>query len=342
MNRDQISAALSGIDPKYIEEAADGPVITGKWRIKALVPLAACAALLVTATLALSNFLEIYPPLDSSFSGGIVPEILSHLLPKSPATKGCPLHPNPAKEATEEISCIDLASEDFLPMDRETLLDYYGVDLPISDVLPQLVPVDPPDGGIYRRKGGTGAVYHDANHFLFVSADGEQRLTVGLVMQFGPPSAPWLPETEELQFTPVNGRELVVFSPWEGRLYVEWKQDSLHWYVSGDGLSHQDFYAVLERLVKPGNAISEHRFTGTLHYAVNTLYDHGTPVKTEILGLTLEGEEGTFLHITPPYDDTLQDVQGYDRATVVWRGEPALIDQVCPQQILEFTLLKGE
>ncbi len=251
MNRETISDALGGIDAKYIEEAADEPArARGRWS-RTLLPLAACAALIVTAALTLPS-LPWAAESDCAAAGSSLDQNtqLPHPEAGSPAPdsdstpgdwaegglKDGPLQINPGPQPDWAVGLEQSLSPEPAPVDRAALLACYGVELPVPELLPQLHPVDSPSWSLDRA----------INFFPFVSADGTQQLSIGLSKA----SAPMEPPQADLRLTPVNGRALAVFSPAAGRLYTQWEQQGLHWYLSGDGVSPQDFYTILTHFVQ--------------------------------------------------------------------------------------------
>ena len=251
-------------------------------------------------------------------------------------------------------SLFALMLEDFVPMTREELLDYYGVSLPVEELLPDLSAVGPEEGdgfgrGIYRR-GDVGA-YFDTNTFSFESADGMLGVNVTLDKAFHLPSSPWELPGDELRFTSVNGWELALFlyPDEEGNQYyrTEFRQNGVNYCVTGKNMAEQAFAVILESLLEersdfaPGEVRTvTGTYTGGLSRQTLGETQPDGSTKTEVsyrgpLGLTLEDGSGLLVELTPEQAEELHGPLSLDdRVTVTFTGEPATIGTVWPQQLV--------
>lgn len=250
-----------------------------------------------------------------------------------------------------------LLGEDFVPMTREELLDYYGVTLPVEEILPSLSAVGPEEGdgfgrGIYRRENGD--TYFDTNTFSFESGDGVLGVYVTLDKAFHMPAASWELPGDGLKFTAINGWELALFRypDEEGNqyFYTEFLQNGVGYRVCGKNRCEQEFAAVLEALLEKRNdyAPGEARtfvgeYTGGIcRLARTSANPDGSVAVVEtwwdgILGLRLEeGAEYTNLRIdlTPEQAEALSELSLGDRVEVTFTGEPAAIGTVWQQQLV--------
>jgi len=260
-------------------------------------------------------------------------------------------------------SLFALMTEDFVPMTREELLNYYGVSLPVEELFPLLSNLEPEgtgsDWGIYRREGGD--IYWDGNTFSFTSADGVLGVSIALDKAFHLPSSPWELPGDELRFTSVNGWELALFRyPDEAGDQIfctEFRQNGVNYRVTGKNLAEGEFAALLEALLEPRAdfAPGEVRtvtgtYTGGLsrQTLTSTQLDGstgGTSTDTFVtyrgpLGLlTVDGGSGypsLSIELTPEQAAQLQfaGLALGDQVTVRFTGEPATIGTVWNQQLV--------
>lgn len=263
------------------------------------------------------------------------------------------------EEPLTVYSTFPLMVEDFVPMTRQELLDYYGVTLPVEELFPLLSNLEPEgtgsDWGIYRREGGN--IYWDGNIFSFTSADGVLAVDIALDKEFHLPSSPWELPGDALRFTVVNGWELALFRyPDEAGnqiFYTEFRQNGVNYRVTGKNLAEGEFAALLEALLEPREdfAPGEVRtVTGTVSVGIckQTLTasqldgdaSAGTFVEVSYQGpLILSVNDGgsySSLHIelTPEQAFQFSGLALGDQVTVRFTGEPATIGTVWNQQLV--------
>lgn len=325
--------------------------------------LAACAALAVCAAWALRSAGE--------------PGQLPDVTPPPPETaQSTPNEDRPAvepEEITQPVvemnfneldkepdmgvtSLFALMMEDFVPMTREELLDYYGVSLPVEELLPNLSAVGPEEGdgfgrGIYRR-GDVGA-YFDTNTFSFESAGGVLGVNVTLDKAFHLPSSPWELPGDELCFTVVNGWELALFRypDEEGNqiIYTEFRQNGVDYCVTGKNLAEGEYAALLEALLEPREdfAPGEVRtFRGTYgggigHQFLTTRNPDGSATVEEswtgplFFDLDDGGEYSSLcIELTPEQAEQFAELNLSGWVNLSFIGEPATIGTVWNQQLV--------
>lgn len=247
--------------------------------------------------------------------------------------------------------------EDFVPMTREELLDYYGVTLLVEEAMPDYFAVGPEEGGgfgrgIYRRENGN--VYCDTNSFAFESADGVRGVYVTLDKAFHMSTAPWELPGGSLDFTAVNGWELALFRypDEEGNqcFYTEFLQNGVCYRVCGKNMCEQEYATVLGVLLEkrevsvPGQPRT---FTGEysggfgLQALTTTNPDGSVTVKKTWHGplhLTLDdGADytGLSVELTEEQAEEFAGLSIGDRVSVTFVGEPATIGTVWNRQLVE-------
>lgn len=345
MKREELSKALDQLDPSYIEEAADGPIRRPQSRrwLRAALPLAACLLLVL-----LSPFIqqkdregeisgEQSGGAEQSASGIAEPDQGHHGLvgggnpmPGEPSGESGALTLNEvlgSAGADGTQSNIELLAEDRVPMTTEELLAYYGVSLPVPALLPGFQLVEGQEKGIFRSQNGD--VYEDTNQFRFEDAESGRALTVCLSK-----ARHWTGERYELAgplaFSQVNGRMLAVFLI-EGQLCTQWYENGLRWNLTGEGLSPEDYGWVLEALISHGEGKDGQSMTGVL-----SVIDPGNRM------VFIQAGSGPALGVTLPERVDMTGLHLDDSVTVRWRGEPATCLHVWPEQVLEFTVEKGD
>lgn len=372
MNKWELFEAAGQVDNDLLEDAEEFLQRSGTRRPRPWVKWGAMAACLTVAVCALWAIGLREPAGPAETAAMSDPKASEELLPTEtqPADSVPPEEPEQitrpvvqvnlnqldgAPEAGTYSAWLDLSEENFVPMTREELLDYYGVTLPVGEVLPDLTAVGPKEDsgygrGIYHNESG---VYLDTNTFSFESADGVRGVYVKLEMARSLSSYVLELSKDMLAFTTINGWELALFqySNWEGDncQYVEFRQNGVTYYVRGKNLDNQEFAAVLEALLEERSdyAPGEPRtFIGAYNGGIgfqtlrSTNADGSVTVETSwtgVLGLTLEeGAEYAYLNmeLTPEQAEELSVLSLGDPVAVTFIGEPATIGTVWPQQLV--------
>lgn len=263
------------------------------------------------------------------------------------------------EEPLTVYSTFPLMVEDFVPMTRQELLDYYGVTLPVEELFPLLSNLEPEgtgsDWGIYRREGGD--IYWDGNIFSFTSADGVQTVDIGLDKEFHLPSSPWELPGDALRFTVVNGWELALFRyPDEAGnqiFYTEFRQNGVNYRVTGKNLAEGEFAALLQALLEPREDFAPgavRTVTGKVSVGIckQTLTasqldgdaSAGPFVEVSYQGpliLTVNdggGYSSLHIELTPEQAFQFSELALGDQVTVRFTGEPATIGTVWNQQLV--------
>lgn len=249
-----------------------------------------------------------------------------------------------------------LLGEDFVPMTREELLDYFGVSLPVEEVMPDYSAVGPEEGdgfgrGVYRSE--SRGTYFDTNTFAFESAGGVRGVYVTLDKAFHMPAASWELSGDCLDFTFICGRELALFlyPNEEGNqyFYTEFLQNGVGYQVRGKNMCEHEFAAVLDALLEESETLVPIRsriFTGVYgggigHQTLTTTHEDGSVSAEESwhgpLHLALDdGAEYPSLRIelTLEQAEEFSDLSLGDRVEVIFTGEPATIGTVWTQQLV--------
>lgn len=145
-------------------------------------------------------------------------------------------------------SYIAILWEDFVPMTREQLRAYYGVNV-FPTVPRDLQETEENETlGIFRRDGGTGEVYWDSTLLAYDSTDGSRTLQVEI-------SKCDLPASDDLFCDPaleksvVGGVEMTLAQTADGAMDAQFLYQDVDFRVTAQGLSREEFVAVLLSLV---------------------------------------------------------------------------------------------
>ncbi len=147
---------------------------------------------------------------------------------------------------------ICLLCEDFVPMNREELTEYYG-----TEVFPS-VPEDlkswdeigsePENFGIFRREGGTGEVYHDVTVLNYSNEDYTRNINI----EFAKGKFPFTCYGDFGRFCEMSeicGVEVGIGQSESGHYLVEFMYNNVGFRMITDGLSIEETEAVIESLI---------------------------------------------------------------------------------------------
>lgn len=143
---------------------------------------------------------------------------------------------------------VNLAVGDCIEMTMEELCEYYGVDY-IPDV-----PIDIkiwPDqiGEIFKRNGGTGEVYWDANGVNFSNEDFTRTVHVEVdkgsyVLQ----DYLYFKGTEEKSL--INNTEVLIGLTENGYYYSEFMYNGIGFLIDAKGVTEDEFISIIQSIIK--------------------------------------------------------------------------------------------
>lgn len=326
MNSETLLNAIGKIDDELIAGAVKKTHNRRRW-IK-WGALAACAVLALAVTLA-------FPRNRSSAQTESQPRASIYLA--APSTESTATIAPEVSLKLNEIEApeamyaqIALLSQDFVAMTHDELLTYYGITLPVTEVLPNLTCLAASEGyGIYES--ANRGVYYDSNCFVFSDSTGTQRISVTLAKAFKHTYDFFDLTAEELQFTEVNGRALAVFHyrAEDGCdcYYTEFLQNDVAISVASEHITQEAFAACLQALVGNGplSAREPHRVVGEITFTDH--YAHTIGVKLD----EGQGYEAITVHLPAGAVESYAIGQ---RVTITFTGEPATIGYLWPQQLV--------
>ena len=333
MNPELFSKAMSEVDDKYYEEAANYHCPKNRWLKPA--SLVACAAIVLAASFAA---LSQQHPGQSELQPDYNSPIITNPDDQWDDTKQViSLNINEiAAFDTVKSNMIELLDDDYTAMSYDELLTYFDVSLPIAETLSYLT-LQSTDFGIFQSENRD--IYYDGNSVVFQNPDGTQSINVGLSKVFKHTYDMFALSEEKLKFTNINGRELAVFHYTDENetecYYTEFSQDDVAFILSSKNISSEDYAKCLQALVKKTqqSSISVHTVTGEI-IAIDPYANH--------IGIRLDEDQAP--KYSRVYGIDLPDGQSADRYSlgdhveVTYVGEPATILTIWAEQFVDISI----
>lgn len=143
---------------------------------------------------------------------------------------------------------IALMIDDFVELTREEMKEYYGVDY-IPDVPADIKPWADEQSGIYRRNGGTGEVYWDADILNYSNEDFTRSVHVEVdkgsyVLQ----DYLYFKGTEEKSV--INNIEVLIGLTENGYYYSEFMYNGVGFLIDAEGVTEEEFVAIIASIIK--------------------------------------------------------------------------------------------
>ncbi len=143
---------------------------------------------------------------------------------------------------------INLLWNDYVEMSREELCEYYGVDY-IPDVPADIKAWEDERSGIYKRDGGTGKVYWDADVLNFSNEDFTRTVNVKVdkgsyVLQ----DYLYFNGAEEKSI--INNIEVVIGLSENGYYYSEFMYNGVGFLISAKGVTEEEFVGIITSVIK--------------------------------------------------------------------------------------------
>lgn len=143
---------------------------------------------------------------------------------------------------------IALMIDDFVEMSREEMIKYYGVDY-IPDVPDDIQPWEDERSGIYRRNGGTGEVYWDADILNYSNEDFTRSVHIEVdkgsyVLQ----DYLFFKGTEEKSI--INNFEVLIGLSENGYYYSEFMYNGVGFCIDAEGVTEDEFVAIIASIIE--------------------------------------------------------------------------------------------
>lgn len=148
-------------------------------------------------------------------------------------------------EHTSSSNSMDicLLIDDFVEMTREEMIEYYGVDY-IPDVPADIKPWENERSGTFRKDGGTGEVYWDADILNYANEDFTR--TVHLKVQKGRNVFVdffYFKGTEERSV--INNVEVLIGLSENGCYYAEFMYNGVGFLLYAEGVTEAEFIGII-------------------------------------------------------------------------------------------------
>ncbi len=254
MNKEQFANAINGIQMK--EEMKDR--ILNK-ALKVNVPIQKRRIVYHTASMTMCavlviSIIVIFPSISKNIrkfdSPGLINDNNNSTNPSYTSLQINKL----AEEPSFTSAGILLLEEDYIYMTDDELLDYYGVSLPIEEVLPSLKKQKQSTNGyngIFKNE--TRGVYFDNNAFSFSNEDGTKKLTVVLAKGHYPFNSINKAYDHKLKQSEVNGVNMIIAnytSDGADMYYAEFMFNGNGYNIYAENMLKDEFANVLDILVK--------------------------------------------------------------------------------------------
>ncbi len=143
---------------------------------------------------------------------------------------------------------IALMWDDFVEMTQEELIAYYGVNF-IPSVPEDMVAWEEGASGIFKREGGTGEVYWDANILNYSNENSTRNVHLEVdkgnyVYQF----CFYFKGTEEKSF--INNTEVLIGLTESGYYYAEFMYKGVGFLLSANGVTEEEFVTIISSVIK--------------------------------------------------------------------------------------------
>ena len=144
---------------------------------------------------------------------------------------------------------INLRVDDFVEMTRDEMITYYGVDY-VPDVPDDIKAwEEEQSSGIFRRNGGTGEVYWDADILNYSNKDFTRSVHVEVDKgSYVLKDYFYFKGTEEKSI--INNHELIIGLSENGYYYSEFMYNGVGFLIEAQGVTEEEFVAIIASIIK--------------------------------------------------------------------------------------------
>ena len=143
---------------------------------------------------------------------------------------------------------IALIVDDFIEMSREEMCEYYGVDY-IPDVPVDIKAWEDERSGIFRRNGGTGEVYWDADVLNYSNEDFTRSVHIEVDKgSYVLKDYYFFKGTEEKSV--INNYEVLIGLSESGYYYSEFMYNGIGFLIDATGVTEDEFIAIITSILQ--------------------------------------------------------------------------------------------
>jgi len=144
---------------------------------------------------------------------------------------------------------ICLHVDDFVEMTRDEMIAYYGVDY-VPDVPDDIKAwEEEQSSGIFRRNGGTGEVYWDADILNYSNVDFTRSVHVEVDKgSYVLKDYFYFKGTEEKSI--INNHEVIIGLSENGYYYSEFMYNGVGFLIDAEGVTEEEFVAIISSIIK--------------------------------------------------------------------------------------------
>ena len=144
---------------------------------------------------------------------------------------------------------INLHVDDFVEMTRDEMITYYGVDY-VPDVPDDIKAwEEEQSSGIFRRNGGTGEVYWDADILNYSNKDFTRSVHVEVDKgSYVLKDYFYFRGTEEKSI--INNHEVIIGLSENGYYYSEFMYNGIGFLIDAQGVTEEEFVAIIASIIK--------------------------------------------------------------------------------------------
>lgn len=187
-------------------------------------------------------------PTEQTLSDALYPSIKDHFNEKNGESADDPtannrIAINAFSGTSSDRMNICLHTDDFIELTREEMVEYYGVDY-IPDVPTDIIPWEDERSGIFRRDGGSGEVYWDADILNFSNEDFTRNVHLEVdkgsyVLQ----DYLYFEGTEEKSI--INNIEVLIGLTENGYYYAEFMYNGVGFLLDACGVTQDEFVSII-------------------------------------------------------------------------------------------------
>lgn len=152
---------------------------------------------------------------------------------------------HPIDNSIPQEMYIALFRDDFIPMNKDEMADYYGCN--VFPEVPDDISLRGQHWGIYRKNQGTGEIYDDQNRQEYINADQSRGLCV-VTRKGCLPFFDFVIPPDEEENSIINGHEVTIgLSEYGYEVWFMYKD--VGFYIFADGITEEELIDIISSLI---------------------------------------------------------------------------------------------